>query len=415
MNKEFIRPDGRKADEMRNVEVEVGILTRADGSARVRLGNNLVIASVYGPREMHPKHSSRPDRANVRLNYRMATFSVKDYKRSFPSRREKEISKVLSEAFESIVLTKMFPRSVIDIHVQIFESDGGTRTAAAIAASAALADAGIPMRDLTGGIASGLYENMVCLDLNGLEDNVGSGDMPILYSPNIDEISLFQLDGQFTFEQFKKSFNYSLEGIKTIVDKIKLALKQKYVRVRDELALDDDEEEIETQYSSIEEDQETIPSILDTDDEVTDTLEIQEEPIPVDTQLQEVTEGRVDNSVESEPVEVSNNNEEISEASVNSDAESDITTEVEEVDRKTVSEMLAEEVDSSAVKTDLGDLDETPEFDRSVLKPMGGIIQKIASSEEENPDASEGSEENLKDLYKKIKSDDDQESSNDIM
>ncbi|MHA2276522.1 MAG: exosome complex exonuclease Rrp41, partial [Candidatus Kariarchaeaceae archaeon] len=242
MNKEFTRPDGRKVDEMRNLEVEVGILNRADGSAKAVLGNNIAIASVYGPREMHPKHSSRPDRAKVRLNYRMATFSVKDYKRPFPSRREKEISKVLSEAFESIVLTKMFPRSVVDVHVQIFESDGGTRTAAAIAASAALADAGIPMRDLTGGIASGLYEDMVCLDLNGLEDNVGSGDMPILYSPNIDEISLFQLDGLFTFEQFKQSYNYSLDAIRTIVDTIQTALKQKYVLVRDELALEEDEE-----------------------------------------------------------------------------------------------------------------------------------------------------------------------------
>ena len=46
---------------------------------------------------------------------------------------------------------------------------------------------------------------------------------------------------------------------------------------------------------------------------------------------------------------------------------------------------------------------------------MGGIIQKIASSEEEITDSSDESEDNLKDLYKKIKEDDDQESSNDIM
>ena len=173
MNNKFMRPDGRKPDQMRDLKVEVGVLDRAEGSAKVVLGNNMAIASVFGPREMHPKHASRPDRSNVRVNYRMSTFSVTDYKKSFPSRREKEISKVLSEAFESVVLTKMFPRSTIDVHIQIFESDGGTRTAAAIAASAALADAGIPMRDLTGAIASGLYEDTVCLDLNGWEDNKG--------------------------------------------------------------------------------------------------------------------------------------------------------------------------------------------------------------------------------------------------
>jgi len=399
MSSEFKRPDGRKEDEMRNIEVEVGVLDRADGSARTRLGNNLAIASVYGPREMHPKHASRPDRAVIRLNYRMATFSVKDYKRPFPSRREKEISKVLSEAFESIVLTKMFPRSVIDIHVQIFESDGGTRTAAAIAASAALADAGIPMRDLTGGIASGLYEDTVCLDLNGLEDNAGSGDMPIVYSPNIDEISLFQLDGLFTFEQFKKSYNYSLKGVNTIVDIIKSALKQKYVRVRDELALADDEEEIETQYSS-------------NDD-------VQEEPIAEDSQFQEVA---ADTIVETQSVEATKVNEtenEISETTPEtteiSQTDSTISTEREVEDTKTVSEMLGEESSDNGDEVGSDSSDDSTEFDRTSLKPMGGLIQKIAASEDDKGDTTESSDDDLKDLYKKIKSEDDEESSDDIM
>ncbi|MCE7734685.1 MAG: exosome complex exonuclease Rrp41 [Candidatus Heimdallarchaeota archaeon] len=392
MSNEFKRPDGRKVDEMRNVEVEVGILNRADGSAKAILGNNMAIASVYGPREMHPKHASRPDRAVIRLNYRMATFSVKDYKRPFPSRREKEISKVLSEAFESIVLTKMFPRSVIDVHVQIFESDGGTRTAAAIAASAALADAGIPMRDLTGGIASGLYEDTVCLDLNGWEDNVGSGDMPIVYSPNIDEISLFQLDGLFTFEQFKKSYNYSLEGISSIVDIIQSALKQKYVKVRDELALEDDEEEVETQYSSNEEDQE-VPT----------------------SKVKVVESESVHTSMDTEIKGENGEGETTPETQTITETEPEVPTQEVAEESKTVSEMLAEEEGEKVVDEEASDSEDSSEFDRSGLKPMGGIIQKIASSEEDEDDSSEESEDNLKDLYKKIKDDDEQESSNDIM
>jgi exosome complex component RRP41 len=254
MQTEYERPDGRKPTEMRELKIEVGILDRADGSAKVYLGKNMAIASVYGPRELHPKHFAKANRAVVRLNYRMATFSVDDYKRPFPSRREKEISKVLSEAFESVVLTKLFPRSVIDVHVQLFQSDGGTRTAAAIAASAALADAGIPMRDITGGIASGIYEDHPVLDMTGHEDMKGSGDMPILYSPVIDEVSLFQLDGHFTFEQFKESFNYSLDAIKDISQKIQGALKDKYLIIRDEVGIDDVvEEEIDVEEKLAEE------------------------------------------------------------------------------------------------------------------------------------------------------------------
>lgn len=250
MSETSIRPDGRKNNELRKLTVEVGVLDRPDGSARVRLGKNLAIAGVFGPREMHPKFLSKSDKAIVRVTYRMATFSVLDYKRSFPSRREKEISKVLSEAFEAVSLTKYFPRSSVDIHVQIFESDGGTRTAAAIAISAALADAGIPVRDLIGGIATGLYKDEVCLDLNGEEDMKGTGDMPILYAPEIDEVALFQLDGKFTLDQFKESFNTSLLAIKDIVNVIKDALRMKYIKVREEVGVvetgEEEQEEIKT-------------------------------------------------------------------------------------------------------------------------------------------------------------------------
>ncbi|MGB1811361.1 MAG: hypothetical protein ACPHM3_02720 [Candidatus Kariarchaeum pelagius] len=241
MSKDYVRPDGRLKNQLREFKVEVGVLDRSEGSAKVNLGNNMAMASVFGPREMHPKRLSRSDRAIVRVNYRMATFSVDGYKRAVPSRREKEISKVLSEAFQSVVLVKNWPRSVVDVHVEIFQSDGGTRTAAALAITAALADAGIPMRDLTGGIASGIYEDQVCLDLTGLEDMKGSGDMPILYSPAVDEISLFQLDGLFTYDQFKEAYESSLTGIKGMVEVIREALKDKYVKIREEFGVDDED------------------------------------------------------------------------------------------------------------------------------------------------------------------------------
>lgn len=254
MSETFSRPDGRGLKELRELKVEVGTLDRANGSARVELGKNIAVASVFGPREMHPKHAARSDRAVMRINYRMATFSVNDYKRPFPSRREREISKVLSEAYDSIVLTENWPRSVIDVHVELFQSDGGTRTAAAIAITAALADAGLPMRDLTGAIATGLYKDNVCLDLTGHEDMTGEGDMPLLYSPALDEVSLFQLDGKFTFDQFKEAFYTSIEGIKEIVNIIKEALKGKYLKVREEFGVDDlDEVEahIETKTETV--------------------------------------------------------------------------------------------------------------------------------------------------------------------
>ncbi len=79
------------------------------------------------------------------------------------------------------------------------------------------------------------------MDLTGLEDMKGSGDMPILYSPAVDEISLFQLDGLFTYEQFKEAYESSLTGIKGMVEVIRDALKEKYVKIREEFGVDDED------------------------------------------------------------------------------------------------------------------------------------------------------------------------------
>ena len=54
----------------------------------------------------------------------------------------------------------------------------GTRCVGITAAAVALADAGIPMRDLIVGVASGKIEDTVVLDLDKAEDNYGQADLP---------------------------------------------------------------------------------------------------------------------------------------------------------------------------------------------------------------------------------------------
>ncbi|MFX1362356.1 MAG: exosome complex exonuclease Rrp41, partial [Promethearchaeota archaeon] len=56
-----IRLDGRKADELRPIKIEVGVLWQANGSAYMEQGGNKILAAVYGPREIHPRHLARPD------------------------------------------------------------------------------------------------------------------------------------------------------------------------------------------------------------------------------------------------------------------------------------------------------------------------------------------------------------------
>jgi len=112
------------------------------------------IAAVYGPREVHPRHLQDVTRAIVRYRYNMASFSVEERKRPGPDRRSYELSKVSREALEPVILTSFFPRSVIDVFVEVLQADAGTRTAGINAAAVALADAGIPMKNMISSCAA---------------------------------------------------------------------------------------------------------------------------------------------------------------------------------------------------------------------------------------------------------------------
>ena len=87
INPDGTRLDGRSKTDIRETSIEAGVSSRADGSALIKMGNNIILAVVNGPRELHPKHLVNPNKAVVRCTYRMATFSVGDRKRPAPSRR----------------------------------------------------------------------------------------------------------------------------------------------------------------------------------------------------------------------------------------------------------------------------------------------------------------------------------------
>jgi len=222
------RLDGRKFDELRKIKIEVGVLHRAEGSCYLEWGDNKVIVAVYGPREAIPRHTQNPLRAIVNAKYNMAAFSVGDRKRPGPDRRSREISKVISEALENIILVEKFPRASIDVNIEVLDAEAGTRCAGLTAAAVALADAGIPMKDIPVACAAGKIENQVVLDLGKEEDNYGSADLPVAISPRTGEILLLQMDGHLTVEEFDKAFDLAIKGCYIVSDIQKKAILEKY-------------------------------------------------------------------------------------------------------------------------------------------------------------------------------------------
>jgi exosome complex component RRP41 len=233
IDKKGLRLDGRKPDELRPIQIEVGILPNADGSAYIQQGKNKILAGVYGPRELHPKHLALPDRTVLRCRYHMAPFSVQERKSPAPSRRDIELSKVIREALEPSVFLEYYPRTGIDIYVEVLQADGGTRCASITAGSLALADAGIPMQDLVTACAAGKVDNTIVLDLMDTEDKVGGADVPVALMPNLNAITLLQMDGILSLEEFEKAVNLALEGCRKIYPMQKEALKAKYASVKE--------------------------------------------------------------------------------------------------------------------------------------------------------------------------------------
>jgi exosome complex component RRP41 len=221
------RLDGRGPNDMRPIKFKAGVLKRADGSCYLEFGGNKVMAAVYGPREVHPRHLQNASRAIVRYRYNMASFSVEERKRPGPDRRSIEISKVSREALESVIMQELYPRSAIDIFVEILQADAGTRAAGINAASVALADAGIPMRCLVSACAVGKVDDTIVLDLDKDEDNYGQADLPIAMN-QFGDITLCQMDGNLTEGEFSTALTMAMDGCKKLHELQKQALIEKY-------------------------------------------------------------------------------------------------------------------------------------------------------------------------------------------
>lgn len=287
-----LRLDGRKIDQIRDIKIEIGILNRADGSCYLEFGNNKIMAAVYGPREVHPRHQQKATRAIVRYKYNMASFSVEDRKRPGPDRRSIEVSKVSREAFEKEIFTELYPKSAIDIFIEILQADAGTRTAAINAASLALADAGIPMRGLISSCAVGKVDDTLILDLNKDEDNYGQADMPIAMSTD-GKITLLQMDGHLTQEEFKKGLEMAQQGCREIYELQRKALIDHYNNTQKEIIQDAPVESVKdiSTESATEEDPIEDPVISDdvpdngdiaNDDEIKENIPDEQEEVILD-------------------------------------------------------------------------------------------------------------------------------------
>lgn len=224
------RIDGRKLDDLREIEMQIGVISVADGSAKVSFGNTVALAAAYGPRELFPRFMQESDTGILRTRYNMAPFSVDDRKSPGSDRRSQEISKVMKHALEPVLFLQEFPKVTVDVFVEVIQADGSTRVTGINAASLALVAAGIPMRNMVTACSVGKADGALVADLNGKEDNFGEADMGFAMVPDTGEVTLLQMDGVLTKEEISKLLKMAQDSCNKIFEKQKEALRNYYRR-----------------------------------------------------------------------------------------------------------------------------------------------------------------------------------------
>lgn len=226
------RCDGRGWEEIRPTEAKAGVIPNADGSAYFRMGNTAAYCAVYGPRELFPKFLQNPKTGIIRCHYNMLPFSgMGERIRPGGNRRAQEISLVMEKALSAVVDLSDFPNAVVDIYTDLPETDAGSRCVAINAAAMALADAGIPMKDMVSALAVGRVDDKIVVDLCYEEEAYEDGpvaDIPIAIVHNTQEIALLQMDGEISKEELIRAIEMGRKAMEQVYEIQKKALKEKY-------------------------------------------------------------------------------------------------------------------------------------------------------------------------------------------
>jgi len=222
------RMDGRGMEEFRPIELQAGPLKRADGSAMFSLGKTYALAAVYGPKTMHPRHLQDPQKAFLRCKYSMAPFSTTERIRPGNSRRSTEISKVIKEALSNVLFFEDYPKTAIDVYIEILQANATTRCAGLNAASLAMAEAGISMKNLISSCSVGKVDGQIILDVGGDEDCFGEVDCAVATVGNEDKVVLLQMDGIVTKDEFIRMIELAEKGCAHVYEKQVGVLREKY-------------------------------------------------------------------------------------------------------------------------------------------------------------------------------------------
>jgi polyribonucleotide nucleotidyltransferase len=182
-----LRVDGRKANEIRPISIDMAYLPRAHGSSVFTRGETqALVSATLGTKSDEQKIESIEGDfyRNFMLHYNFPSFSVGEVRRfGSPSRRDIGHGALAERAVEAVLPPKEEFPYTIRIVSDILESNGSSSMASVCGASLALMDAGVPLKSHVAGVAMGLVKDGdkvgILTDINGAEDHYGDMDFKV--------------------------------------------------------------------------------------------------------------------------------------------------------------------------------------------------------------------------------------------
>ena len=203
-----LRLDGRRPREVRGLEIDYADsgTTYAQGCTRVRV-------AIRGPREAPHFGDAVHDRATLKCRVTAAPFSNHMLRRmGARDKRNVRLAKEIQDTFSAVVCLDLFPRSQIDIDVQILMNDGGVDAVCFNAVTAGLVDAGIPMRDFVVSCEAGCLDGTPMIDLNRKEEMGNGPKLTVSTLPRTGDVISMNSTSKVSKEIFAEMLSMATEG-----------------------------------------------------------------------------------------------------------------------------------------------------------------------------------------------------------
>lgn len=147
-------------------------------------------------------------------------------------RRILELAATIKSTFEPVIQTSLYPRSQIDIYVQVLQQDGGLLHACVNATTLALICAGIPMTDFVCAVSGGVHSTAPLLDLTMLEEN----DLPhmtVAVMPRTGKVTLVALETRLHVDRFAEIFKLAGEAGQALHKEMRRVVRDRTSRLVD--------------------------------------------------------------------------------------------------------------------------------------------------------------------------------------